>query len=150
MSDGPPKHLTLPRRGPRLTLLAIGYGALVLFWLSPEDTAIWPVTALGAGGAIWVTLLTTLNRLGGQTFSRRAVTWGLVGLGGMAGALSGPLTATLMLIKTAMHSHLTPDYPLSVIGATLARTPAWGVAGALIGLGLALVWLAGRTSSPPS
>jgi hypothetical protein len=52
-----------------------------------------------------------------------------------------------MLLKSAAHAHTYPDYPLPLLGATLARSPAWATAGALIGLGSALLWIA---LSPPA
>ncbi len=66
------------------------------------------------------------------------------GLGGLAGALTGLITALLMLIKTAMHAHAYPDYPLTLMGAALARIPGWSLVGFFLGVGTALTWLAYR------
>ena len=138
--------LVIPHRGPRLTLLAVGYGGLLLWWLSWEDTAIWPVIALAAGLAVLVGLLITIRTLAGRHFPPGKAVPGLLLWGALAGVLWGITAALLMVLKTAAHGHLTPDYPLPVIGATLARIPAWSVSGALLGLGFGLLRIAHRAS----
>lgn len=138
--------VTIPRRGPRLTLLAVGYGGIVLLWLSWEDTHIWPVILLAAGASMITGMLAATGHLAGQSLSQRAFVLGLSLWGGLVGRLAGPLAALLMLVKTAAHGHVYPDYPLPVMGATLARTPIWAMAGALMGLGTALIWVATRAA----
>jgi hypothetical protein len=60
-------------------------------------------------------------------------------MGGMVGAGSAALTATFMFLKTAIHSHLYPDYPIGIMLAMLERIPAWGIVGVLLGLCLWLI-----------
>ncbi|MBN1963838.1 MAG: hypothetical protein JW910_04290 [Anaerolineae bacterium] len=141
--------LTLPRRGPRLTLLAIGYGTLIMGWLSLEDQGIVTVTLLALGAASLSVIVVMLNRLGGRSFTRGPSALLLAGGTGVAGALTAPIAALLMLLKTATHAHVWPDYPLTVIVAMLARTPAWGAAGLLAGVGLALLWRTLRRETAP-
>jgi hypothetical protein len=44
-----------------------------------------------------------------------------------------------MLFKDARHAHLYPDYPPALLGAMLARLPAWSLAGALAVVGIAII-----------
>jgi len=134
--------LTIPPRGRRLTLLAIGYGLLILFWLSSEDRAIWPVTLLGSGLGLGSGVLVAVRYLAGRTLSGWRGLAALAVWAGLVGASIAPLSAALMVLKTASHAHLYPDYPLPVILDTLAHLPAWGAAGLLSGLGIGLLRLA--------
>ena len=134
--------LTIPSRGPRLTLGAIGYGLLLLFWLSSEDRGLGPVTILGAGLSLGLGVLLVVRYLAGRTLAGRRGLLALAIWAGLVGAASAPLIASLMVFKTASHAHLYADYPLPIILGTLARLPAWSAAGALGGLGLGLLRLA--------
>jgi hypothetical protein len=125
-----------------MTFLAIGYGLLILFWLSGEDKTIWPATLLGGGLGFGFGVLMAVRYLAGRTLSGWRGLAALSVWAGVVGAASAPLTATLMVLKTASHAHLYPDYPLPVILDTLAHLPAWGAAGALSGLGIGLLRLA--------
>lgn len=134
--------LRLPRPGRKARWLAVGYGLLVFLWLGPEDNHPLPAALLGASGALLGVILWIGPRLASRDVSAPYVLL----LGAVTGAISGVgaslMTAVLMLFKNARHAHLFPDYPPGQIGAVLARAPAWGTAGALIGLGLVLTWLA--------
>lgn len=133
-------NVWIPRRGPRLTLLALGWGALILIWLSVEDSGVGAVSGLGAGLALVISTLATVNKWGGRAYPRSWLLPSLAIGGGLTGILSSGTTALLMVIKNAAHSHMTVDYPLTIVTATLARTPAWGAAGMLMGVGAALLW----------
>jgi hypothetical protein len=64
----------------------------------------------------------------------------------LIGASSPPVSALLLVFKNAWHAHGFWDYPPALIADLLLRTPLWILAGALIGAGLAQVWL-GRSGS---
>jgi hypothetical protein len=131
-------------------LLAIIYGLVVFFWMGPEDNTVWPVALLGAVGSSLTVLLWTLGRLGGRDILARHLPL-LSGLMGAASGLgAGVLSALLMLFKNARHAHLFPDYPAGLLGAMIALSPAWALAGGLIGAGCGLVWLALYNPPPPS
>ena len=66
-------------------------------------------------------------------------------LGAIIGIGSSLITALLMLLKNARHSHFFPDFPPGQIGAIIERAPVWALAGGLIGLGLGLLWNALKT-----
>ncbi|MCB9450797.1 MAG: hypothetical protein H6672_05125 [Anaerolineaceae bacterium] len=132
--------MRLPILTPRLRLAAVGYGLLVFFWLSPEDNHVWPVALLGAGLGLMTVSLLVVNRFGGRVIPRRWLLPGAALAGLLAGGGGAVAAAGLMLFKTALHSHLYPDYPFTLMLAMLARAPAWGLAGLLASLALALLW----------
>lgn len=102
-----------------------------------------PLTAsLGVAWAFAVLALVVM-----QTFSGRQL-WGrgLVLAGAAFGAAVG-ISATgfgflLMLFKNVQHAHLTPDFPNETLLGILYRAPAWGVAGALLGMAAIFYWIA--------
>lgn len=137
-----------PRRSATLRWLVIGYGLTVFFWLGPEDDHIWPVILLGFIGA----LLGVVAWLQGRKFNLfwLPLTTSLLGVG--VGIGTSVITVVLMLFKNARHAHAFPDFSAPLMGEILARVPAWGVAGALAGLGCGLLWLAvsnGRHKTKP-
>ena len=132
---------TLPVPGSLARTVTVFYGVLVFLWLSPEESQVWPVAALGVGLAALTILWLAARRLAG-----RALTTGQVAVGGLlAGALVGlagcVATGSLMFFKNALHAHAFPDFPPGLVLALLSRAPDWTVAGGLAGLGTALLWL---------
>lgn len=114
-------------------------------WLSPDERG-WIV--VGYGWALGV--LTVINGWFRWHKKPRRRRWQMVALvsgGGIMGTSAAAYTAGLMLLKTALHNHVYPDYPLSVILGILVRLPMWTIAGALIGAACA-VWLATIRSHP--
>jgi hypothetical protein len=119
--------------------LVIGLGILTFLWLSIEDTHTEPVALLGIGLAllgIWSWATQQLKHTLIQGLHRYVL---LMVLGGLTGLTSVMLTALLMFLKTAWHSHLFPDFPVAMMLAMLELAPIWSVAGVLLGLGLALL-----------
>lgn len=82
------------------------------------------------------------SRFGGKNVFRRYFLLGSVGLGVLLGVGTACIAALLMLLKTGWHAHIFPDFPFGMILDTLGRAPAWAMAGALVGLGLALIAVA--------
>ncbi|MFP4322963.1 MAG: hypothetical protein ACLFTK_10970 [Anaerolineales bacterium] len=149
MPRNPRALLTIPQQRRAHTLLALGYGAVVLVWLTPEDRTVWPVVILGSGLGALLGGLAVL-RWGGGTILRPAQ-WipGLVLGGALVGVLAVWSTISLMIFKNAWHSHAYPDFPTSLIVDMAARTLPWSVAGACLGGALALLRWAWVLSSPP-
>jgi len=148
-SSGHADDTSLPwilRPRPRwLSLLNIVVGIAVFMWLSPDERG-WVV--VGYGWAL--AALTVINGWFGWRTKPRRRHWQIVAMvsaGGIMGVSAAIYTAGLMLLKTALHNHVYPDYPLSVIIGIFARLPAWATAGALIGAASA-VWLATVSPQP--
>ncbi len=134
--------LRLPSRR-RLRPFAAAWGAAAFLWLGPESDAVWPPALLGLGLAALLALRWTADMTAAAPWFAPAAAL----LGGLIGLGTAPAAALLMLFKNALHAHLFPDYPPALILALLARVPAWALAGALAGLGLAFAWRALREES---
>jgi hypothetical protein len=140
--------VSIPRPGRRVRLLTLIYGLMVLFWLSPEESQVWPVALLGLGVSLVGVVVTLMNKLGGKTIPASYVLPGAALVGVMVGLGASIAAAFLMFFKNALHAHLNPDFPLPLMLAVLERAPVWGLAGLLAGLGLGLAWLGwGRAKS---
>jgi len=139
----------VPAPNGRLRTISLIYGLLVFIWLSPEDNGVWPVALLGVGLAVLSLVWLIRRRLGGSTFPTRYVAPGAVLSGGMAGLGGALATAGLMFFKNALHAHAFWDYPPAMVVAMLSRAPSWTLAGALVGLGVGLLWIR-RTLIVPS
>ncbi len=140
--------LIIPRRGPKLTLGAAGCGLLILLWLGTEDSRVGTVTILGAGLALIGAALLVVRHLSGRGLTQRQVLAGSILLGAGVGASSAPAALLLMLLKSAVHAHSYPDFSPAIMGGTLARLPAWALAGALLGLSAGLLWNALHPACP--
>ena len=136
--------LRIPQTGRSTRLIALAAGLITLVWLSLEDQHIGPVLLLGTALAVLITSLTTFDKLGGRVIPGRYVPAAGALIGAVIGLGASVSTALLMFFKNALHAHVFPDYPPGMILAMLQRGPLWLAAGALAGLGLALLWLAWR------
>lgn len=139
--------LRVPFRSRHLRWLVLGYGVLILLWLSREDNSVAAVALLGCGLSVLLAIFGVTGRLGGRLISTRYVLVGGVSLGALAGLATAVSVSGLMLFKNALHSHLFLDYPPHVMLGILQRAPVWTLAGALAGLGLALAWLVVKPDS---
>ncbi|NWF71116.1 MAG: hypothetical protein HXY40_18690 [Chloroflexi bacterium] len=142
-----PETVVIPARGRRLRNLTLGFGVLLLLWLAVEDFFALSVALYGAGLAALIAAHSVLRQLGGKTLAARYLLPGAALLGAAWGLGAALATALLMFFKTAMHAHVFPDFPPGQILALLARAPAWLLAGALAGVGLALLWRAKQRSA---
>ena len=114
-----------------LSLFTALFTAILLFWLSAEDT-VWLVAVFGAGWSI----LAVLH--GAYRLLRRGL-WVYIAAGVLAGAGGIAATLLLMLVKTSLHGHLYPDYSFPLMVSMAGRMPAWSAAGALVGFAIALL-----------
>jgi hypothetical protein len=109
-----------------LSLYTLIYGIVVFLWLSPDEQT-WFVAILGWIGAVLIT-------------ARIVIRFGLrldpILIGAVIGAGATVCTVLLMFLKTSLHAHVIPDYPLATMIGVAERLPAWALAGALFGAGV--------------
>lgn len=130
--------LRLPKPATKARFLLIGYGLILLVWLSLEDSSTVSVAVLGTGTSLIFTNVWIANRFGEKDLSLKIWFIGLVLAGIIMGALSALSTAILMFFKSSWHGHIFPDYPPQMIADMLLRTPIWALSGALLGLSCAI------------
>ncbi|MCC7452344.1 MAG: hypothetical protein IT324_33390 [Anaerolineae bacterium] len=130
--------LIIPPRPRQLALLTVLYGVILFIWMSAEDS-VWLVSLFGLGLSLLIAAH-SLFRLAGRDFPARIWTPGAVMGGALVGMGANLATMLLMVIKTAWHAHMYPDYPFPLIAGIATRLPAWGLAGALVGLAFVIVW----------
>ncbi|MDX2136595.1 MAG: hypothetical protein SF123_00745 [Chloroflexota bacterium] len=135
-----------------LRWLAFGWAVLVFVWFSLEDNHVLPVALLGAGTALLYATMQVWRRLGAQMLRLRTALVGALLLGAAVGVGAVVSTTFLMFFKTALHAHVFPDFPPAQMLAMLERAPAWALAGALVSVGLVLMWggLRGRMHPAPA
>lgn len=127
--------MTLPSPDYRVRLAALGFGAMLLGWMSLEDNGALSVAILGTALALWLVYFGMLRYMPNHPLTMRRMSF----MGLMIGASSAICTTALMFFKTAWHGHLFPDYPFGMMIAMVQRAPVWGIAGAMFGLALWLV-----------
>jgi hypothetical protein len=130
--------------------LLIGYGLILVIWMSLEDKRAVSVALLGTGAAIIYLGTWILSRFSGQDIALRFWFTGFILSGIGLGAASALSTAILMFFKSSWHEHLYPDYPPQMIAAMLARMPFWAMSGALFGLAIAICLLLSLSHLQPS
>ncbi len=124
-----------------LRTITLAYGLLLFIWLTPEDSSVGIVAALGGGAAVLVLLWAVRRRLAGREIPLAYLPLSGALLGAIAGVGSTLAAGGLMFFKNALHAHAFWDYPPQLIVAVLTRAPQWAAAGALVGLGLGLWWV---------
>ncbi|MBZ0317191.1 MAG: hypothetical protein K8L91_12285 [Anaerolineae bacterium] len=125
------RQLKIPQHTLTHNLLAIGYGGGLMIWLSTESTHVGLTAMLGFGLALMIVGLSVLHWLGGRNLNLMRG-WTVL-FGAITGAFTPITTFFLMLFKNVQHSHIVPDFSNEVMWEILARTPAWTLAGGLIG-----------------
>lgn len=137
-------HLPVPNTA--LRLLTVVFGVILFVWFSIEDNQTWPVVLLGLGSTSLIVLWAVLKRLGGQTIEARYVALSGLLIGALTGLGASLAVTLLMFFKNAWHAHVFLDYPVPMLLAMLGRAPFWTAAGALAGLGIAILWVVFRHS----
>ena len=132
----------LPPLTNRYILCVIGFGVIIMLWLTIEENTVWVASALGAILAYALKWLILRGQWGGRTFAPRIWLVGGVGLGLLGGLGAVFMTTVLMVMKNAQHSHANLDFPSAVITGIWARTPYWLGAGLFVNLGIVLLILA--------
>ncbi|MEJ2012311.1 MAG: hypothetical protein P8X64_08825 [Anaerolineales bacterium] len=117
-------------------------GLAYAIWFGFEDRSLTPVVFLAAltCGAVGLTRCARFRDEAQPLMDRSALL--RTALSGMiCGAGVGPAASLLILIKTGLHSHPVPDFEPRDVLQVLRLSPAWAIAGGLIGLALGLLVL---------
>jgi len=126
----------------RLRLLAILLGVLLLIWLPFEDLSEnWAVLfAIAIACLAYSYLLIRVHH-------KNRIIYPLAGF--LAGLAVTPMAIALMAFKSGVHSHGFPDFTPGHVLNVIRMTPVWGIAGLLIGGGIALLSFRQPSSSGP-
>jgi hypothetical protein len=109
-------------------------GIVCFFWIGYEDRTLVTI----AGVAVLISFTLGLEAFLKWT-ERRATgryVWFLrcMLLGAIAGALVGPVSILLALIKVSLYHQAVPDFSISNMRILLVQTPTWIMAGLLFGI----------------
>lgn len=130
---------TIPCRTLWLRWNMIACAVVIFIWSTPEeDRPVFPAL-LGAWLAVSLLWRWLVSRYAGHTLQGIRLIFSAALFGAVSGALSSVCAVLLMLFKDARHAHLFPDYPPAILGAMLARLPAWSLGGMLAAIGSALL-----------
>ncbi len=133
--------LRLARAKTKARFLMIGYGLVLIFWMSLEDSSTLTVSLLGTGAAVIYIGIWLLNRLSERELAFRHWFPGMIFSGTLFGAASVLITVILMFFKSGWHGHIYPDYPPQMIFAMLTRLPVWALSGTLTAIFCAILLL---------
>ena len=120
-----------------LRMVAFLLGVVLLIWLPVEDLGEAWVLLLAAGICIWGALRVWVSIA--ENSGIRAWHFALIGM--VAGLAVPVLGIALMVFKSGLHSHQSPDFTTAQMGGLLLRTPYWGIGGFLIGAGLGILYI---------
>jgi hypothetical protein len=136
------KGLQPKRKTPAwLRLAALLLGVLLLLWLPVEDTGEIQVLVAAAAVSAWLAVRYLVSLPAPVKNPAKHI---LVGT--LAGLAITPLALFLMAFKTGLHGHESPDFTSEQIYFVISRTPLWGFAGLLLGLGSGMLHLAASDS----
>lgn len=130
--------ITLPQRGNQHTIAAALFGAILLGWLSVEDSTVIAVSILGTGLSCLLVILAVLRWWGGRKITLQQWLPGMILMGGLVGFGAVWCTMSLMIFKNAWHSHAYPDFSSTLIVGISQRLIPWTIAGSLWGGATAL------------
>jgi hypothetical protein len=132
--------MKIPSRIPYFKTAHGATAILAFIWMALEGDLRWDLFL-----ALALVLLTlghlAMRYLGGRTMTAGRFV-ALAAAAGIAGGFGAVLlTLFLMILKTGIHAH-GPEYTSQDITWVWSQMPIWGVAGGLVGLGLALLVIA--------
>ncbi len=123
-----------------LRLAALIISIAVILWLPIEDVNVRYVLILSIAIDTWWATRFIVKLSPDQP--RFTVHHIIVGM--LAGFAVSPLALFLMVFKSGLHGHGSPDFDLRQMREVMTRAPIWVVAGTLLGLGSAIARLARR------
>jgi hypothetical protein len=128
-----------------------GFKWLVIFWMI--TAVLWSMLEGDLRRVLFFGLFSTLTGaaylfqrvIGGRSFSvlRGLLIMGLWGLALGAGTVF--MTLFLMVVKTGLHAH-GPEFSMIEISEAWQYLPLWSLVGVLVGLGIGLLFLAGKNN----
>ena len=104
--------------------VAFGLGLLILFWLPIEDQSILVPVLLAVAVVVVAVGFARLK------YALRPPIAGFLG-----GLIVSPITLLVMVFKTGLHGHGTPDFTAQQIIQVIQLAPVWTLAGGLLGWG---------------
>lgn len=123
-----------------LRLIALGLGIAVLVWLPIEDLDLRLVLVFSPAICAWLAARFLINLSPEKhNFIIRHII-----ISTLAGAAVAPLAVLLMVFKSGLHGHGTPDFSFEQIRQVLLQAPLWILAGILLGAGVAAARLGKR------
>lgn len=137
--------LRFPQPKTKARFLMIGYGLMLLFWMSLENSSTLSLALLGIGATVIYIGIWLINRIADRDIPARHWFPGVILSGTFFGMMSVLITSILMFFKSSWHGHLYPDYPPQMIFTMLTRLPIWTLSGTLIGIFCAIFMLLHKT-----
>lgn len=138
--------LRFPQPKTKARFLMIGYGLVLIFWMSLENSSTLSVALLGIGATVIYSGTWLINRISERDIPARFWFPGMILSGTFFGAISVLITSILMFFKSGWHGHIYPEYPPQMIFSMFARLPVWTLSGALIGIFSAIFMLLHQSS----
>ena len=115
-----------------LRLIALGLAVAVLFWLPIEDIDLRLVLVFSSAICTWWAARFLVNYPPEKhNFIIRHII-----ISTLAGAAVAPLAVLLMVFKSGLHGHGTPDFSFEQIRQVFWQSPLWILAGLLLGAGI--------------
>jgi hypothetical protein len=117
-----------------LRLVGLIIGASLFIWIPYEDQGVLWVLFLSVTICGWLAIRFLLNS---TAPSWKMVAWHSL-VGGVAGLSIVPLALLLMILKSGLHGHSTPDFTIEQIQSVIRLMPLASLSGSMIGLGCGL------------
>jgi hypothetical protein len=120
--------------------LAWGTAGLIWFlWIGYEDRGLTPVLILSAVIAFSIGLEVSRRRRIGENQSQAVGIIRGMAIGGLSGALVGPISLLLASVKTSLHQHESSDFRTDDLIMLVGGIPIWALAGLLFGTAASLL-----------
>jgi hypothetical protein len=108
-------------------------GLLWFLWIGYEDRGLTPILILSAVIAFSIGLEFYVRRGRRENQSQAVVFIRGMAIGGMSGALVGPISLVLASVKTSLHQHGVLDFKTDDLIMLVEGIPIWALAGLLFG-----------------
>jgi len=113
--------------------IGILIGAFILLWLPAEDISPLNTILISAVVGLWLSVWIRLQM--GQKSNEITID---MTIGTLVGVAVPVIAVLLMVFKSGIHGHVSPDFSNQQLFEVLTRAYIWGTGGLLIGLGIGL------------